>query len=378
MGSAGAASGLGGAGQPSAGAASAGEANTAGGSSAGTGGAAGNAGGSGNAGSHSGPPFGHPDPTVVHPQYEGFTLWVAEDFTQPLDLNHDPIWTWSDGGFETHRFRKEALTFEPGKLVVTLSETPQAASCSYANTGIASSRARTSGELRSKHNWFRYGRYEVRLKAPQVKPTDSQINGNYLVSLFTYRQPACQEWREIDLEVTGDAPGHLSTNLITSNHDCNFSSDKEQPTAYDLPNRSFRSEFQTIGFEWLPGAIKFYYLGEGDVIVPLRTIAGAKVPELSSKIMANLWVFNDTFAFGGPMGKNNVYPMRAEYDFIRFYRWDGDKDYPCADMSTACLKTEDLDLTGNNGCDGIGFTGDLSTCGQCGTTQRVQCVAACE
>ena len=70
--------------------------------------------------------------------------------------------------------------------------------------------------------------------------------------------------------------------------------------------------------------------------------------------------------------------MRAEYDFIRFYRWDGDKDYPCADMSTACLKPEDLDLTGNNGCDGLGFMGELSTCGQCGTTQRVQCVAACE
>ena len=324
------------------------------------------------------PPFGHPDPNATYPKYDGFTLWVVEDFNEPLDLNHDPIWTWSDGGFETHRFRREALTFEPGKMVVTLSETAQASSCSYANTGIAPDMTRTSGELRSKHNWFRYGRYEVRLKAPSVKPGDAEINGNYLTSLFTYRQPACQEWREIDLEVTGDAPGHLSTNLITSNHDCNFSADKEQPKAYDLDGRSFRTDFQTIGFEWLPGSIKFYYLGAGDALMPLRTISGPLVPALSAKIMANLWVFNNTFAFGGPAGANNVYPMRAEYDFIRFYRWNGDTDYPCADMSTACLKPEDVDLSGNNGCDGIGFSGDLSSCGQCGTTKRVQCTATCE
>ena len=325
----------------------------------------------------SSPPFGHADPNVIAPKYDGFTLWVVEDFAQPLDLDHDPIWTWSDGGFETHRFRREALSFEPGKMIVTLSETPQAASCSYANTGIAPAMKKTSGELRSKHNWFRYGRYEVRLKAPLVQPNQADVNGNYLLSLFTYRQPACQEWREIDLEVTGDTPNHLSTNLITSTKDCNFSSDKEQPQASDLPG-NFRTSFETIGFEWLPSSIKFYYLDEAGAPVFIRTLTGAKVPTLSAKIMANLWVFNDTFAFGGPMGKNNVYPMRAEYDFVRFYRWNGDTDYPCQDMSTACLKAEDLDLTGNNGCDGIGFTGDLTSCGQCGTTQRVQCVATCE
>lgn len=349
----------------------------AGADSGGNGGAsAGAAGSGGNAGTSSAP-FGHADPTVTAPKYDGFTLWVVEDFAQPLDLNHDPIWTWSDGGFETHRFRREALSFEPGKMVITLSETPQASSCSYANTGISPSMKKTSGELRSKHNWFRYGRYEVRLKAPLVKPNDPTVNGNYLLSLFTYRQPACQEWREIDLEVTGDTPNHLSTNLITSDKDCNFTSSKEQPQALDLPG-NFRTDFQTIGFEWLPTSIKFYYLDEAGSPVIVRTLTGAKVPTLSGKIMANLWVFNETFAFGGPMGKNNVYPMRAEYDFVRFYRWDGDTEYPCSDMSTKCLKPEDLDLTGNNGCDGIGFSGDLSTCGQCGTVQRVQCVATCE
>ena len=78
-----------------------------------------------------------------------------------------------------------------------------------------------------------------------MKPRGVTANGNYITSLFTYRQPACQEWREIDLEALGDAPGRLSTNLITAEKDCNCLV-------------VFRSSFRTIGFEWLPGSIKFY------------------------------------------------------------------------------------------------------------------------
>lgn len=346
-----------------------------GGVSSGAGGSSGN-GGSG--GAELGPPFGHPDPAVVYPVYDGFTLWVVEEFDEPLDLDNDPIWTWSDGGFSTHRFRREAITFEQGKMVITLSDTPQASSCSYANTGIVPERARTSGELRSRHNWFRYGRYEATFKAPSVQPGNTTINGNYIASLFTYRHPGCQEWREIDLEVTGDSPNHLGTNLITSTLDCAFTPDKEQPQFFDLEGIDFRTGFQTVGFEWLPGSIKFYYLGEGGTYTEIRTITGDKVPTMSAKIMANLWMFDDSFAFGGPEGANNMLPFRAEYDSLRFYRWNEDTEYPCADMSTGCLKAEDVDLAANNACDGIGLTGDVATCPQCGTTVRAICDDLCE
>lgn len=346
----------------------------AGGASAGSGGASA---GSGGTGTLAGPPFGHPDPTVKAPSYDGFTLWLVEDFTQPLDLAHDPIWTYSDGGFETHRFMRDAITFENGKMVLTLSDTTVPSSCSYSNTGLVMERKRKAGELRSKHNWFRYGRYEVRLKAPSVKPNDPVTNGNYIASLFTYRQPACQEWREIDLEVTGDSATRLSTNLITAEKDCNFSADKEMPKVFELPS-SFRTDFQTIGFEWLPGSIKFYYLDAQGKEVAVRELKDAKVPTLSAKLMANLWMFNDTFAFGGPMGANNELPFRAEYDFIRFYRWNQDVEYPCADMTAGCLKAEDVDLTRNNACDGIPTTGDLAACKQCGTTVRMACTDACQ
>jgi hypothetical protein len=57
-------------------------------------------------------------------------------------------WTYSDGGFETHRFQRDAITFEPGKMVLTLSEESQPSSCSFSNTGLVPERARKSGELR--------------------------------------------------------------------------------------------------------------------------------------------------------------------------------------------------------------------------------------
>lgn len=324
-----------------------------------------------------GPPFGHPSPTVNHPQYEGFTLWVVEDFDEPLDLDDDPVWTWSDGGFESHRFTRDGIGFEPGVMTITLSETAQEESCSHSNYGIVPARTRTSGELRSRYNTFRYGRYEVSMKAPVVQPDDPVIDGNYIASLFVYRQPSCQEWREIDLEITGDSANHLSTNLLYANQDCNWSADKEQVQAYDLLDMNFRTDFQTIGFEWLPTTVRFYTIDSTGTETTLRTLTD-RVPELPGKIMANLWVFDESFAFGGPEGANNMYPMQSTYDFIRFYKWNDDMDYPCPAMDAACLPTTDTDLAGNNGCDGIDNSGDLSNCMQCGTTVHVACAAQCQ
>lgn len=332
----------------------------------------GGAGGTG--GQTLGPPFGHPSATVTHPQYDGFTLWVVEDFDEPLDLNADPIWTWSDGGFQTHRFTQDAIGFSDGALTITLDETPQPESCSHSNYGIVPARTRTSGELRSRHNMFRYGRYETRMKAPSVQPNDPAINGNYIASLFIFRQPACQEWREIDLEITGDSSNYLVTNVILATGSCAVSEMRED---FDLTGVDFRTGYQTIGFEWLPGSVRYYRFDDDGLEITLRQLTDASVPDLPAKIMANLWVFNDTFAFGGPEGDNNEFPLVSEYDFIRFYKWDDDMEYPCPAMDASCLPAADTDLAGNNGCDGIDNTGDLTNCMQCGTTVHVACSAEC-
>src|SRR5919109_788665 len=35
--------------------------------------------------------------SATYPTHPGFTLALVEDFDQPLDLDNDPIWTYSDG-----------------------------------------------------------------------------------------------------------------------------------------------------------------------------------------------------------------------------------------------------------------------------------------
>ena len=79
--------------------------------------------------------------------------------------------------------------------------------------------------------------------------------------------------------MTGDSPFHLGTNLITADGVCGFSDDKQQIQYFDLPG-SFRTDFQTIGFEWLPGVIRFYYLDTQGKRVQLRELQSAKVPDL--------------------------------------------------------------------------------------------------
>lgn len=340
----------------------------------GSGGVAGAAGSDGGAaGSIPTPPFGHPGATVA-PSYDDFTLWLVEDFDQPLDLDNDPIWAWSDGGFQTHRFVRDAITFGDGAMTISFSEAPQDSSCSHSNYGIAPPMAHSSGELRSRYNLFRYGRYEMGVRAPSVQPGDTAINGNYIASLFIFRQPGCQEWREIDLEITGDGPGYLVTNLITGDAgSCDKSEVREDFTLAT----NFRTGFRTLGFEWLPGTVRFYQLDDSGDETTLRTLSDTRVPDLPAKIMANLWVFDTSFAFGGPEGANNVYPLTVSYDFIRFYKWNQEMQYPCIAMDASCLQAGDLDLAGNNGCDGLGNQGDFASCMQCGATVHQACTAAC-
>ena len=76
--------------------------------------------------SASGSVSGHPDPSKTYPSYPGFTLALVEEFDSPLDLDSDPIWTWSDGGlFEGDvRFVKQQIRFEDGKMKITATQNP--------------------------------------------------------------------------------------------------------------------------------------------------------------------------------------------------------------------------------------------------------------
>merc|ERR1711879_1073996 len=75
-------------------------------------------------------------------------------------------------------------------------------------------------------------------------------------------------------------------------------------------------------------------------------------PELSCKVMMNLWLFNGG-GFGGHEGYNNRYPMTVQYEYFRFYKWDQETKYPCDGFGPDCLEEDDHYLAANNPCDGI-------------------------
>jgi endo-1,3-1,4-beta-glycanase ExoK len=294
---------------------------------------------------------GHPDPAAVYPKYGGFTLYLVEEFNQPLDLNKDPLWTWGDGTIldGQARFVEENITFADGKMKITISKGDTPSGFSVVKNGVVPARTLKSGEMRSKYNMFRYGRYEASMKAPLV-------DGNFILSMFSFRTPHYQEWREIDFELLASLPKSLSTNLIIGQNMDSWAATAEEPAsafpfgaqpAMALPaGYGPREAFHTYAFEALPDHVTFFVDG-----VPIRTKqngVGANkliVPERSMKVMFNHWVFNGT-AFGGDPA-TNVYPFTGEYDWFRFYKWDNDDRYPCEPVP-ACLDATDKDLSANN------------------------------
>jgi len=282
----------------------------------------------------------------------GFTLKLSEEFDSPLDLDNNPIWTWSDGGIKEGqvRFVKEQIKFGGGKMQIVLQPNHgiPVQSCSHAEKDFVEEKPYVSGELRTRHNQFRYGRYEVRMKAPEVQPGNADINGNYISTMFVFKDSKHEHWREIDFEITGDRPYTVSTNVLSADGTDRWSFGMQEQKQVNVTG-NLRTSFHTYVFEWLPTGVTWYIDGE-----QVRHQAAGKlpIPDKAGKIMMNLWVFGPRASFGGKHIDNNRYPLVAEYDYIRFYKWDGDKNYPCPDFGSGCLTQEDMYLSGNNPCDG--------------------------
>jgi beta-glucanase (GH16 family) len=303
-------------------------------------------------------PFGHPSPTAKYPEHPGFTLWLVEEFDEPLDLSSDPIWTWSDGGLSEGqaRFVKEQIKFRDGKMILELARNNgqvKTQACSHAEKGFIDHKAFLSGEIRTQSNLFRYGRYEVRMKAPSVQPGNPNAKGNYVSTMFVFRDSKFQSWREIDFELTGEAPGSVWTNVLSADNNPHWNKHMDHSIHHDhLATLNVRSDFHTFAFEWLPDRITWYLDGAKIREMKSSDMPMPPIPDKSMKVIMNLWLAAGSSKFGGAHIENNVYPMHSEYDWFRFYRWNGDKQYPCSDMSTSCLYSPDRHMDSNNPCDG--------------------------
>ncbi|CAE8637740.1 unnamed protein product [Polarella glacialis] len=308
-------------------------------------------------------PLGHPSASKVYPKHKGFTLWLVEEFDKPLDLDKDPIWTWSDGGLKEGqvRFVKEQIKFQDGKMKIEVrANHGHQQTCSNAQSEDVPHKPLVAGEIRTRFNMFRYGRYEVRMKAPSVQPHNPNVDGNFVSTMFVFRDASFKHWREIDVEVTGRAPGAISTNILTADYQAKWKPSMQEtdyPISYQHMN--VRAEYHDYAFEWLPGVIRWYV--DGKVVREKRNDRLA-VPDKSAKIMMNLWIYHDAkpfVPFGGKHLDKDRFPMHADYDWFRFYKWDGDHHYPPADMSSKSLTGDDMYLTSNNPCDGIPQIGEV-------------------
>jgi endo-1,3-1,4-beta-glycanase ExoK len=335
------------------------------GGSAGSGGAAGSGGGVGGTaagGAGSRLPavpdgrgiYGHPDPNTDYPKYDGFTPYLIEEFNAPIDLDRDPIWTWSDTslGDGAARMVKDNIGFKDGNMVLSVTQTPQPGGYSFAAADNVADRSLSSGEFRTLYNNFRYGRYEVRMKAPPAA-------ANYIFTMFAYRTPAYLNWREIDVEVQASPQNSFITNLITAGPGTRTWNGGIEESARQYPfggdaaagpvpaGFDTQADFHVYAFEWLPTSVKWYV--DGKLIRSKLDGAGKNslpIPKLSTKIVMNLWIF-PTKDLGGGDPALNVYPIAGQYDWFRFYRWNTEDTYPCAN-TPSCLSADDLKLAKNN------------------------------
>lgn len=285
--------------------------------------------------------------------------------------------TWSDGGLTEGvvRFVKEGIVFtEEGTMKLEVRDskeyTGHLESCSHAEVAPVAIKPLTSGELRTKLNMFRYGRYEVSMKAPSVQPGNTDINGNYIATMFVYRDAKFNNWREIDIEVTGNSVHSVTSNVLNADNTDAWRSEIARSFDGVYPEMNVRKDFNTYAFEWLPNEISWYFNGKKE-----RTYKhnGVPIPDKATKIMMNLWIFGNN-GFGGPEKENNRYPFHAEYDWFRFYKWDQDDSYPCKAMDESCWGAGDNYLSSNNPCDGIAQIGEcvLPTCRKC-TAPKTHC-----
>jgi beta-glucanase (GH16 family) len=205
-----------------------------------------------------------------------------------LDTLNSTLFSKSDGWTNGNPFncywRASCITFSSGILTLTLDY--EGGQPPY-----------KSGEYRTVKN-YRYGLYEVRMKAAKASGTVS--------SFFVYTGPSeGNPWDEIDIEILGKDPTRMQTNYYT-----NGVGGKETMISLGF---DASAGLHTYGFEWLANSIKWYVDGK---LVHTETGSKGPLPVTASKIMVNLWPGIGVDGWLGPFNGN--VPVKAEYDWIRF------------------------------------------------------------
>ncbi len=270
--------------------------------------------------------------------YDGFNLIIDERF----DQFDETLWRSGDGavgGESMCRFQPQGVRVEDGvlKLVVDKADVPPG----YSNDHQQEKGPYdyVCGEVRTQDDrLFHYGRIEARMKAP-----NRETASGYISSLFTYRfdkdsgseTPDSTEWEEIDVELEGGRPDKFQANLIYGKDTWEWWRTRVYGAWEDKIEVGPVDDWRVFAIEWLPDQIRWYVDGElvktltasdidcdPDCIPPQEN--PTPIPNNPTTIFMNFWIpVDDVQDYFGGNKVRNQYPMMAEYDWFRYYAWEG-------------------------------------------------------
>ena len=176
-------------------------------------------------------------------------------------------------------------------------------------------------ELRT-HEYFQYGRFEVRLKSPQGE--------GFLASFFTYNdQYPSTDWCEIDFEILGRWPDNVDVNVI----DENGSHLRQHPLDFNP-----HIDFHTYAFEWTPEYVAWFIDGE-----EFYRQSGGHIAHLSetAKLMMNIWTpaYTDWVGFI----ETSTMPRYAYYDWVSTATYTPGSGSVGTDLNFTPLWTDNFD-----------------------------------
>lgn len=265
--------------------------------------------------------------------YEGFTL-VLDDRFDSFNTN---VWRKGDGavgGESVCRFQDQGVQINDGILELTIREEYVEPSYSEDHQQQKGDYQFSCGEVRTRPDMrIRYGRIETRMKAP-----NRETASGYISSMFTYVKEhddqGRREWEEIDVELEGGRPDKFQANLIYGIDTWEWWRTREYGAWEDKIVVGPVDEWRVFAIEWLPDRISWYVDGvltktllQTDIDCQPECVEPQKkptpIPDDFADLMMNFWIPNDSIqdVFGGNK-QLNEYPMKTEYDWIRYYQLD--------------------------------------------------------
>ncbi|MFT7562104.1 MAG: endo-1,3-1,4-beta-glycanase ExoK [Flavobacteriales bacterium] len=263
-------------------------------------------------------------------EYEGYTLKLDDRFDH-FDIS---MWKKGDGAVGAEsicRFQDQGVEVTEGKLALTIRREAIESSWSDDHQKQKNAYEFSCGEMRTLPNKRTlYGRIETRMKAP-----DRATASGYISSLFTYvNEGIPREWEEIDVELEGGRPDKFQANLIYGADARDWQQTRQWGAWEDKIDTGPVDNWRVFAIEWTPSALRWYV--DGKLVKTLSQeeidckptciapqINTTPIPDNLTEIMMNFWIPNDHIqdVFGGNK-RDNKYPMKTEYDWIRIYELD--------------------------------------------------------